>query len=667
MPLIPRLERRLTPEEQSRSNATFIPLPLSEMLRDYKSQAITESSTSFYSKLDAIGKLPKNDAEDLAVLVRAILTDRGLLFPQTRERCFTAPAYSKKRNLKQCQIYPELVPPTGPNSLSLLGRMCAYAKGARRNRKIMLDDASGLITMERIKQGLECILKPPFTAPTLINEDPGYCKGELARLERQSEKKTGQRKPMNADAANAIVEDWLKTVQLQFGQQEPFSGPQYLRDELNFTTSELYEFFAYILPDCIRAEEQYQICRDRTRKYEPVLASSQEGAWKEQVKVFQAEDLSQWRMALPAMNEYLHPDLERYKETFFLGDCHIEPDDQCAKILKSAFVQYLSCMEPHFPKREEVAESAAASFAGAYYGKERKPLFGDTPTVIWQLFRSPVYRYFYQLEDRNWNLGRTIEHACIEFPLPVTAQSLKADEELYRGIVTACDMGCRAIGIPFQQEIWSAFWPCLQQSVQCLSFQKEDLFSVQYQFRGLLRFQNKGYPVLDELLSERLEAEFAASYIDLWRGLMKRKTDAPNRGGAQPRTKAQKLTEFREVIKTYRGLFQDPAEDEEQVWDCLLPLCKDLRFNKIHFLPDGKEFKELATEWKIAPRARVGTISNIKCEAVESVNWTDRKDVPHIRAIEMILTEWTVLQCACEQARRELMEAIRRLFDYQTA
>ena len=145
----------------------------------------------------------------------------------------------------------------------------------------MLDNARGLITMERTKQGLECILKPPFTIPTLINEDPGYCKGELACLERQSEKETGQRKPVNADAVNAIMEDWLKTVQLQFGQQEPFSGPQYLRDELNFTTSELYEFFAYILPDCIRAEEQYQICRDRTRKYEPVLASSQEGARKE--------------------------------------------------------------------------------------------------------------------------------------------------------------------------------------------------------------------------------------------------------------------------------------------------------------------------------------------------------------------------------------------------
>ena len=81
MPLMPRLERRLTPEEQLCSNTTFIPLPLAEMLRDYKSQAITESCTSVYSKLDAIGKLPKNDAEDLAVLARAMLTDCGLLFP----------------------------------------------------------------------------------------------------------------------------------------------------------------------------------------------------------------------------------------------------------------------------------------------------------------------------------------------------------------------------------------------------------------------------------------------------------------------------------------------------------------------------------------------------------------------------------------------------------
>lgn len=61
----------------------------------------------------------------------------------------------------------------------------------------------------------------------------------------------------------------------------------------------------------------------------------------------------------------------------------------------------------------------------------------------------------------------------------------------------------------------------------------------------------------------------------------------------------------------------------------------------------------------------MGTISNIKSEAVESVKRTDRKDVPHVRAIEMILTEWTLLQCACEQARRELMEAIRRLLDNQ--
>lgn len=652
-----RLKRKAGVDGRNTQDDTF--RSFAELLHEYQSQAIAELCASAYSKLEAIKKLYGEDpakSEQSSEMVRALVTDHGLLFPQTRERFYFDENHSMRDKKVRDEFYDDAARRMADGRLGLLARILTFAEEAYKKWKPWFES---FISLERTYQGIQTLLDSwdePCLKLSILSDDVGYYKGELGRLDA----------PLDVKEAVTVMDAWLQTTRLQFGQQEPFSGPQYLRDELNFTTSELYEFFAYILPVCIRAEEQYQICHERTREYEPVLASSQEEAWKEQVEAFWAEDLAQWRTALPALKQYLQPDLTRYQEEFFLSNCGENFEKQCVESLQKSFVQYLGRMEPRFTKEDEVSESAAAFFVGASCGDENKTLFLDCPIVIWQLFRSPVYRYIYQFEDRNWNLSRIIEYACVKFPLPVTAQSLKADEELYRGIVTACDMGCRAIGIPFQPEIWSAFWTCLQQSVQCLPFQKEDLFSVQYQFRGLLKFRGKGYPLLDQVLSKRLDAEFAASYIELWRGLMNRKTDAPNEDGVRPRAKAQKLAEFHGLIKTYRGLFQDPEADEEQVWDCLLPLCRDLRFNKIHVLPDGEEFKELAKEWEILPRAREGTISHFKSEAVERVNREGRKDTPHVRAIELILTEWTVLQCACEQARRELMEAILRLLDNQT-
>lgn len=652
----PRLKRKMGTTEPE---PAF--LPLDPLLRTYQSPAITELSLSEYSKLKVIERLYREapvKAESSSEIIRALVTDRGLLFPQTRERSHYPMNHSMRAHKAWQKLYGDAARRMADARQSTLTRMLHFAKQAYNK---WAPELAPFLSLEHVQQGIRVLLDGldgPDLKLAIISDDVGYCKGELIRLD----------KPLHSEEAGRIMASWLHTVRLQIGTLPPISFDE-LRGKLPFPTYELYEFFAYILPDCIRAEALYTDCRDRAGEYTAVLDANQEEAWKEQVEDFQTEDLSQWKKALPALQEYLHPDLTRYRGTVRLfGQAYTADIEKIGADLAKSFGQYLLRMEPHFQNRDTVPETAAWLFLTACYGEKNAPLFLDRPLVVWQLLRSPVCRYIYQLENRNWDLSAVVEDACVNFPLPVTPQSLKADGALYRGVLDACEAGCCVRKIPFQREIWQALWLCIRQSVQCLAFQKEDLFSVQYQLRGLLQFRDllqvrglpqvrkKGYPVLDQMLSERLDAECAAGYIDLWRGIVNRMIDAPGKGRARPRTRRRRRREFQTAAAAYRHLFQDPVADEEKVWACLAPLCGDLRFNRVHFLPDGEGFKALAKGYNILPREREGTISHIKSEKAEQVR-------PEIRAIELILTEWTILQCVCEAARRELMEVICRYIE----
>ena len=664
-----RLNRRFSNGDYPQDSTPF--QPLSSCLSDYHSPALSHLCTHTYSKPEAIrqlaGHMPSRD--DAAELVRALLTDRGLLFPQTRERFYIQTSRSWYRSTEFEGFYSRVLQDMGVSQdTPFPARALTFARQAYDRR-----DCS--VSFDRMSQALEVMLQacqgeqfPQITAC----EDVGYCKGELGTLEQPSSPGTWT----DASAAQAVMEAWLQTVQLSFDGRSTVSGWDYLRETLNFTVTEAFAFLSDILPLCINAEEYYQGCLAHLRPYEPVLYDHQKSQWQQQVRCFHEEDLSAWRKALPALEQYLNPDLSRFGRSACI-DAGPNPEGApYVTRLQAAFEAYLRQMEPKY-KTDQLGTIAAYFVYSARGTDDESPLFMDMPSVIFHLFRSPYFRYFYNFEDRNYPLHKAVKNGFLRFPLPITPQSLDADEPLYLAIVDICEGYCRARNTAFDAASWRALWPCIRQCVTCLSFQKEDLFTVRYSLRDLMVYREKGFPFLDQLLSDRLEAAFASAYAQLWRTIFYKvskgkitgwnsASGTSNNQHCQMGVNEKRLNQLLDTVSAYRSLLERPETDLEDVVRLLWPLCSKLSFNKISFVPSNAEWKILAEPWGVRPRSAHSPVHHIKTTRIDSSGCSHpqkggKKTMDAPRTIELILAEWLMLQWSCTQAQRELMTVIAAL------
>lgn len=664
---MPKLDRKMENNSRPQNARTF--KSLDACLHVYHSPALAEMCTNMYSKLAAIQHLTTNTYyyEELLGIIRALLTDRGLLFPQTRERFYQEMCHSMRRNCQFSSVYARALQDMGTDENTDLPTR------ARIFARQMYDKGEYMVSFARVSQALEAMLQDCKQGwfPQIVScEDVGYFKAELGALEQQSAARGDK---VESHTAEVIMEQWLQSVRLTLDGQTTVLGNDYLRIKQGFTTKESYEFFSGILLPCMEREKQYQICRDRVRCYEPVLYADQEPEWEQQVHNFSSEDLSFWHRALPALELYLKPDLNRFGSSACLGDISDTANSRYQIRLEKAFTSYLKRMESG--NRVANVEELATCFVCSTCGIDNEmPLFMDMPSVIFHLFRSPVYYRFYEYEELNWNLRKTVENSCVCFPLPITCQSLEADKELYLSIVDVCEGYCNDHNVTFDAPSWRALWECIQQCVLCLSFRKEDLFTVRYTLRNLLKFRKKGYPLLDQMLLTKLELEDASAYISLWRALINKKLrgkstcekadssiDTPVDKRYSKGVRDKRLNEFSETVSQYRRLFEEAETDIEQISECLWLLCASTHFNKISYLPDREEWDELGREWDIDPWGRNGSASTIR-NTREIPPRLDTQDTAYIpRSVDMILTEWLVLQCSCDQAQREMMTVICEL------
>lgn len=664
---MPKLDRKMENNSRPQNARTF--KSLDACLHVYHSPALAEMCTNMYSKLAAIQHLTTNTYyyEELLGIIRALLTDRGLLFPQTRERFYQEMCHSMRRNCQFSSVYARALQDMGTDENTDLPTR------ARIFSRQMYDKGEYMVSFARVSQALEAMLQDCKQGcfPQIVScEDVGYFKAELGALEQQS---AAQGDKVESHTAEVVMEQWLQSVRLTLDGRTTVLGNDYLRIKQGFTTKESYEFFSGILLPCMEREKQYQICRDHVRCYEPVLYADQEPEWEQQAHNFSSEDLSLWHRALPALELYLKPDLNRFGSSACLGDISDTANSRYQICLEKAFTSYLKRMESG--NRVANVEELVTCFVCSTCGIDNEmPLFMDMPSVIFHLFRSPVYYRFYEYEELNWNLRKTVENSCVCFPLPITCQSLEADKELYLSIVDVCEGYCNDHNVTFDAPSWRALWECIQQCVLCLSFRKEDLFTVRYTLRNLLKFRKKGYPLLDQMLLTKLELGDASAYISLWRALINKKLrakstfekvdasiDTPADKWYSKGVRDRRLNEFSETVSQYRRLFEDAETDIEQISECLWPLCASTHFNKISFLPDREEWDELGREWDIKPWGRNGSASAIR-DTREIPPRLDTQDTAYIpRSVDMILTEWLVLQCSCDQAQREMMTVIYEL------
>lgn len=296
---------------------------------------------------------------------------------------------------------------------------------------------------------------------------------------------------------------WTDHVRFTWGWGEDFLDAKTLKETLELSAAELYEFLAFVLRQHLLKRRQ----RDEWSAvaYQPALNNSQLDAFAKQISRFQSEDLSRWKNALPVLGEYLHPNLEPFANlTYSVSESEETLSGSCAK-LALAFQGYLKRMEPSEKSITDFCLKAAEWFLTFSPNKKvgDKP-FLASPHLIFHLFRAPVYRHVVNFENRNWKLKRVIEDAYLWNPLPITPQSLDADAKLFHTIVDVCAKECRKSGCDFQEDAWNALWDCISQCVHCLQFQIGDLFSVRDDFLHTLYLRDLGAPVLDAWIEQQI-------------------------------------------------------------------------------------------------------------------------------------------------------------------
>lgn len=388
--------------------------------------------------------------------------------------------------------------------------------------------------------------------------------------------------------------------------------------------------------------------------YHPALANEQESAFLEQVEAFHQSTLSEWRIALPALKQYLYPDLTRFQHRFAERSGTEGRWTRYINRLTCAFRRYLDQME-FFVSPNVNANDIAYYFICKSFLKSKQPVYLDRPDIIFQIFRSPVHRCLYQ---GGWAVADAIWDGCVCRPLPITVQSLSADRELFQEIISICFEACAKCSLSFSREPWDALWMCIEACVQCLPYQVTDLFSVQYMFRQLLKFRRSGYPILDRWLEQKLYTESNPIYIAHWRALVKKLHII-----SKHQSKDTDL--WLDSICAYRKLLESPQTDDSDIFPVIEPLAAKVPRNQIPTIPDQTELERIIAKLnqsadetsRIPPlkkRSRRGPLAAMQGARMS----TYYKTTDAARAIDAVHTEWLLLQCVCGQAQRELMETI---------
>lgn len=263
---------------------------------------------------------------------------------------------------------------------------------------------------------------------------------------------------------------------------------------------------------------------------------------------------------------------------------------RCSDKLSATFQTYCTCVEQSGNDAVPKFASWVLSFIN---GASDSFFFMSRPHLIFHLFRSPVHRYLFNYENRNWNLKHVIENASIANPLPITAQSLAAGIKLFNTIVEVCPEGCRECNIPFQEGPWLDLWDCIAQCVQCLPFQSGDLFSVKNGFIHSLYLSDKGAPVLDAWIEKKLTST-PPNYILIWRALM-------NKFGILT---CARNDQWHQELDKFRSLFEDVSVNSDDISAHLTSLCEQIKWTGIQILPSSEELAELHPD--IKPRSRKG-------------------------------------------------------------
>lgn len=606
-----------------------------------------------YSKLDAIDQHTEDLTPDLA---RALLTDRKLLFPQTRERSFPV---KHSRRLLDSTRYGKQPAETGlrlnkknvEDLVASAHKYCIYALDLVAPERDFTENINKVDKM--LLEVLEKCHSLNYIALELYppNEDLDYVKHYS--VEEQTA--------------------WVYTVQLRFpGRKKTVAAAKWFRKHNIEPVSdeEMFILLAYALPEIVseakRIDYLNRFYEAAGRKPKPVIAHHQLEELNKQIDAFLQRDschdvLSPWKDAGNLLNSYVSFDIDKYSNISKDGNNNLNGLDDCYELFSESFERYFSTIFPGKNKYtseedeqepEEKMSDMLADFFLYRVSSDRKPLLINQPLTIYRIAHSPAHRNICSEKNSVNKISQMIQSCNSDKSFPIFKKFLNAEADLYRNIIDACALCCGHLHIDFDRKRWENLWECIKQSVNFLSYEYGDLLSPPVLFKSAYHDFHHFFPILDQWLRDRLSDTDDPFEPALWLRIYKSFENTSDQDDFE-----------KEYLIPYRRMFTSTTPDLEELVSKLNSLATRISWNNITRLPT---VEELGRADEKIPFKHKKTSSEQLEKYVEIVRYAFSEEKPiggyfdrnDIKEIQLVMTEWILLQQICYQTQFNLFRAI---------
>ena len=630
------LTRRITPF--FKSNCDFY--KIDSTIDRYDIPELNHLIATKYSKIAAVSSHTKDMTLKMA---RALLTDRGLLFAQTRERNYPA---EFNRSTLDSGFFSEddekLAVGQRMNS-EILDRLTSAAQDA------IMRSASMYPELEQDDELLSRIAKMTMTVLSEIHslsffserflqlgEDPGY-----VMLAGSEERKA-----------------WISEVKFTLpGRTESVFAEKWLHRKCPEAADDdsMFFFLAFSMPSMVNEAGKILLATRfssaKSRKRPPVISKGQKDDLERQLNTYLKDDsiLAPWNHAKVLLKEYyLYYPVTKYTITDKLDNRVSSLAEPLSKA-SAAYYDAVGLKERSQPFCDDISTFFSQ---GEYeYLDSQRQVLLTNPLLLYRIARSPICRNICKSHNK------IAKQLCFpwHFDFPIFLKNLDTELNLYSEIVDFCSAGCDELGIPFCEESWRYLWECVEQSVHCLSLAYEDMLSPKVVFKSAYPYFREFFPVLDIWLRKQFSENGSHFEAPLWRAI---RNSCTKHGSVKLRENAFEENFF----VPYQKLLTSTSPDYDHLKELLGTLAGRFQWNRVRAVPEQEELSkayEEATGNKLQiESSKFKLFADIIRQAVFSDENARSPGVTTAKEIRMVLCEWVLMNQVCYQAQFKLFEAI---------
>lgn len=425
----------------------FLPL-----VAQYQLPLLEQVVKTNYSKLAAIRDLLSEIKQSAPCvskeqrdLIRAYVTDCGLLFAQTREHGWRY-------------------------------NMTSY-KNPRLQEKEKKFDAFFHKICHSVIQGedwSDCVLVHFILAENILEQESGSLERvslfgvqtfqEVLKCIKSKRRELLLASEARGGSANAVDEcrelasTWCDKVRIQIGESAPIiPAKQYFQDKVpNITEYELFWYLGDILPQCLGYIND--------KKYVPRLADAQIESFQQHLDEYNCFELTSWAPAIPYLRRLFTPDIEEWrgivKNTLDGGHTSEDLYNKFCEVF-SKYVEDTTGKNPKntVQKRKMISKLAGVLCSSAPGENE---ICLEKPEIIFFLVRSPAKNSIIESE-KGYAIEKDLRCAV---RVPITRNTFESDKRLFLSILDVCNEWKEVEGYEEWRMIWNELLPRIMKCVQ---------------------------------------------------------------------------------------------------------------------------------------------------------------------------------------------------------